>query len=75
MPVSEAKEVLGIQGRESYEEVIKVYTVISILTLQQRFSHLYEANEPNRGGSQYIQGKLLSAKEAIDEALQTGKPL
>lgn len=34
--------------------------------LEERFQHLYELNDPQKGGSFYLQSKVFRAKEALE---------
>jgi hypothetical protein len=38
--------------------------------LQAKYEHLFKANDKEKGGSFYIQSKVVRAKERLDEELQ-----
>jgi len=63
MRVEEAKSILGITGKPSATQI------------QQQYDTLFRANAttPTGSGSLYLQGKILGAKNTLDEALRTGK--
>ena len=39
----------------------------------QKHNHLFDANEAAKGGSFYLQSKVVRAKERIDEAIETNE--
>eukprot|EP01094_Clydonella_sp_ATCC50884_P030498 TRINITY_DN9976_c0_g1_i1.p4 TRINITY_DN9976_c0_g1~~TRINITY_DN9976_c0_g1_i1.p4 ORF type:complete len:115 (-),score=48.41 TRINITY_DN9976_c0_g1_i1:374-718(-) len=39
-------------------------------TIEERFKHLFEQNDPKKGGSFYLQSKVMCAKIRLQEALQ-----
>ena len=42
---------------------------------QQRFDKLFEANDPKKGGSFYLQSKVMCAKIRLEEALANKEEL
>jgi len=38
----------------------------------QKYQKLFTANDPSKGGSFYLQSKVVRAKEAIEEAAKEG---
>jgi len=38
----------------------------------ERFKQLYDVNEPGKGGSFYLQSKILRAKERIESEVREG---
>jgi len=57
MTLDEAKQILNVD-RLSLEEV------------EAQYKHLFEANDKAKGGSFYIQSKVVRAKERIDQEIQ-----
>ena len=41
----------------------------TLLFYSQRYTKLFEANDPKKGGSFYLQSKIYRAKEALDTEL------
>lgn len=58
MTVQEAKQILNIQDDTDAE------------TLQKTYDHLFEVNDKSKGGSLYLQSKVVRAKERIDMELK-----
>ena len=54
MTPDEARLILDISEEASPEEI------------NERFDHLFQANDPSSGGSPYIQAKVFRAKEALE---------
>eukprot|EP01134_Creolimax_fragrantissima_P006522 CFRG6522T1 len=52
--IAQARQVLNVRENDS-QEVIK-----------KHFEHLFEINEKKKGGSFYLQSKVVRAKEALD---------
>jgi hypothetical protein len=44
----------------------------SFINYDQKFEHLYAQNDPLKGGSQYLQAKIVSAREALEELTKKG---
>eukprot|EP00009_Paramoeba_aestuarina_P001394 CAMPEP_0201512860 /NCGR_PEP_ID=MMETSP0161_2-20130828/5033_1 /ASSEMBLY_ACC=CAM_ASM_000251 /TAXON_ID=180227 /ORGANISM="Neoparamoeba aestuarina, Strain SoJaBio B1-5/56/2" /LENGTH=145 /DNA_ID=CAMNT_0047908863 /DNA_START=69 /DNA_END=506 /DNA_ORIENTATION=+ len=63
MELEEAKKILGI-------EAVKAPSYESIM---QKHNHLFDANDTAKGGSFYLQSKVVRAKERIDEAIETNE--
>jgi import inner membrane translocase subunit TIM16 len=53
MALDQARQVLNVE---------KAYTRAQV---QENFEKIFEANDPDKGGSFYIQGKVISAKETL----------
>jgi len=66
MSVEEAKQVLGID--------FSTTTVVTPEIINKRFDHLFLQNDPLRGGSQYLQGKILTAKDTLDDLVKSQNP-
>ncbi|XP_011681071.2 mitochondrial import inner membrane translocase subunit Tim16 [Strongylocentrotus purpuratus] len=56
--LEEAQKILNVKGLGDKEAILKNY------------EHLFNVNEKSKGGSLYIQSKVLRAKERIDHELQ-----
>ena len=55
------------------EEALKILNVekpTDVEQIQKHYKYLMEANDRSKGGSFYIQSKVVRAKERIDEELQ-----
>eukprot|EP00871_Galdieria_phlegrea_P003827 jgi/Galph1/4445/GphlegSOOS_G3034.1 len=64
MTVDEASELFGLTKNAGLKEVI------------ERSDHLYKLNDPTKGGSKYLQAKILSARVVLeDEARKRGETL
>ncbi|KAI1708894.1 pam16 domain-containing protein [Ditylenchus destructor] len=58
---------LGITLDESMK-ILNVNTPLKKEEIEQRYKHLFEANDPVKGsGSRYLQSKVYRAKERLDE--------
>ncbi len=57
LSLDEAKQILNVDDIRDAER------------LQKSYEHLFSVNEKNRGGSFYIQSKVVRAKERIDQEL------
>lgn len=57
LSLDEAKQILNISKLDKNE-------------VQERFDRLFEANDKSKGGSFYIQSKIVRAKERLDLELQ-----
>ncbi|XP_005097331.1 mitochondrial import inner membrane translocase subunit TIM16 isoform X2 [Aplysia californica] len=57
MSLQEAKQVLNISDITEHESLLKNY------------EHLFEVNDKSKGGSLYLQSKVVRAKERIDMEL------
>lgn len=58
LTLDEAKQILNIENLKDVESINKSY------------EHLFTVNEKAKGGSFYIQSKVVRAKERIDQELQ-----
>ncbi|KAJ8297822.1 hypothetical protein KUTeg_024353 [Tegillarca granosa] len=58
MTVQEAKQILNVQDISDAEK------------LQKTYDHLFEVNDKSKGGSLYLQSKIVRAKERIDLELK-----
>ncbi|XP_052076468.1 mitochondrial import inner membrane translocase subunit tim16-B-like isoform X1 [Mytilus californianus] len=54
MSLQEARQILNVKEDVDYESLVKNY------------SHLFEVNDKIKGGSLYIQSKVVRAKERLD---------
>ncbi|KAJ2723600.1 mitochondrial import inner membrane translocase subunit TIM16 [Coemansia sp. Benny D115] len=52
--VDESVKILNIEDVENKEELMK------------KFEHLFETNDPKKGGSFYLQSKIIRARERIE---------
>ncbi|KAJ2230825.1 mitochondrial import inner membrane translocase subunit TIM16 [Coemansia sp. RSA 1722] len=52
--VDESVKILNIEDVENKEETMK------------KFEHMFEANDPKKGGSIYLQSKVIRARERIE---------
>lgn len=60
--LEEAKQILNIEGGNLDPEKIK-----------KNFETLFEANDRSKGGSFYLQSKIVRAKERLDQELQSAE--
>ena len=60
MHLDEARKILNVEKDTSLEEIKKNYT------------HLFEANDSTKGGSFYLQSKVVRALERIELELNKG---
>eukprot|EP00013_Stygamoeba_regulata_P025277 CAMPEP_0177650578 /NCGR_PEP_ID=MMETSP0447-20121125/12019_1 /TAXON_ID=0 /ORGANISM="Stygamoeba regulata, Strain BSH-02190019" /LENGTH=116 /DNA_ID=CAMNT_0019153461 /DNA_START=157 /DNA_END=507 /DNA_ORIENTATION=+ len=60
MQLTEARKILNLpnEGPVSKQEILKAY------------DHLFKANDWEKGGSFYLQSKVVRAKERLDEAVK-----
>nr|ACO10732.1 Mitochondrial import inner membrane translocase subunit Tim16 [Caligus rogercresseyi] len=58
MSLDEAKQILNIEDFQDQE------------SLQKNFQHLFDVNDRSKGGSFYIQSKVVRAKERVDQEIQ-----
>lgn len=58
MTVQEAKQILNIESGAEIEQI------------QNNFQHLFEINDKSKGGSFYLQSKVVRAKERLDQEIQ-----
>ncbi|KAK4523128.1 hypothetical protein GAYE_SCF04G2476 [Galdieria yellowstonensis] len=64
MTLEEASDLFGIKKDASLKEIL------------ERSDHLYKLNDPSKGGSKYLQAKVLSARLVLeDEARKRGETL
>jgi len=56
--VEEARAILNVKSESTAEEV------------QQRYDHLFAQNEPQKGGSFYLQSKIFRAKQCLDSSIE-----
>ena len=55
MTLDEAKQILNVADIEDLDAI------------QKKFEHLFQVNDKSKGGSFYIQSKVVRAKERIDQ--------
>lgn len=85
MALAEAKKILGLGGDYKLSEVTEVKNSFRTWRIflcwiaahhyfhcTQRYQKLFQANDPTKGGSFYLQSKVVRAKEAIEEAAKEG---
>ena len=73
--VDEARQILNVSSKAEPEEIQKVRqdgalyagTSVGLRAAQQAFEHMFARNDPDKGGSLYVQSKFLRAKEALEE--------
>lgn len=62
MERSEAAQVLGVEREAGLKDI------------GQRYGRLFEANDPKKGGSLYLQAKVWAARRVLEEeALKRGE--
>lgn len=61
--LDEAHKILGIEGKlhPTMEEIVEV-----LFRINEKYDHLFKANDPANGGSFYLQSKVFRAKERIE---------
>ncbi|KAH3839572.1 mitochondrial import inner membrane translocase subunit Tim16-like [Dreissena polymorpha] len=59
MSLQEAKEILNVKDLSDKEAIVKNY------------EHLFAVNDKVKGGSFYVQSKVVRAKERIDKEIET----
>lgn len=57
MTVDEAKQILNIDDLDPEQ-------------MQKNYEHLFNVNDKSKGGSFYLQSKVVRAKERLDQELQ-----
>ncbi|XP_033206336.1 mitochondrial import inner membrane translocase subunit Tim16 [Bombus vosnesenskii] len=62
----------GISLEEALQ-ILNVERVDEVEAIERNYKHLMEVNDRSKGGSFYIQSKIVRAKERIDEELKTMK--
>ena len=58
LTLDEAKQILNVENIEDSEKLSKSY------------EHLFSVNDKSKGGSFYLQSKVVRAKERIDQEIQ-----
>jgi len=58
MTLDEAKQILNLEDEDLFGKTDK---------LQKHYDHLFSVNEKSKGGSFYIQSKVVRAKERIEQ--------
>lgn len=53
--IEEAMKILNVTPKSSREEMV------------ERFEHLFRVNDKTKGGSHYLQSKVLRAREALED--------
>ncbi|KAL0270279.1 UNVERIFIED_CONTAM: hypothetical protein PYX00_007742 [Menopon gallinae] len=59
LTVEEAQKILNVNNLEDVEQIKK------------NFEHLFQVNDRSRGGSFYLQSKVVRAKERLDREIET----
>lgn len=62
----------GISLEEALQ-ILNVERVDQIEAIERNYKHLMEVNDRSKGGSFYIQSKIVRAKERIDEEIKNVK--
>ncbi|XP_040570490.1 mitochondrial import inner membrane translocase subunit Tim16-like [Lepeophtheirus salmonis] len=57
MTLDEAKQILDVDSLQDLE------------TFEKKYQHLFEVNDKSKGGSFYLQSKVVRAKERIDQEI------
>ncbi|KAI3379694.1 hypothetical protein SNEBB_010127 [Seison nebaliae] len=65
---SEAKTVAGMTLQEA-KQILNVDNLKTSDLVQQNYDHLFKVNDKGKGGSFYLQSKVVRAKERIDTEL------
>ncbi|KAI9713295.1 MAG: mitochondrial import inner membrane translocase subunit TIM16 [Chrysothrix sp. TS-e1954] len=65
MSLSEAIKILDIGPTKGAETNLE--------PALERFKHLFDKNDPNQGGSFYLQSKILRARERIEQEVRDAK--
>mmetsp|Transcript_4462 Transcript_4462/g.12171 ORF Transcript_4462/g.12171 Transcript_4462/m.12171 type:complete len:133 (-) Transcript_4462:2370-2768(-) len=61
---------------EEAAEILSVRKDAGLKDISERFEKLYTSNDPSKGGSQYLQYKILSARNAlVESAVERGEKL
>uniref|UniRef100_A0A7R9U2F3 Mitochondrial import inner membrane translocase subunit TIM16 n=1 Tax=Pinguiococcus pyrenoidosus TaxID=172671 RepID=A0A7R9U2F3_9STRA len=58
-------EALGILNLKKPE--------VNAHAIQERFQHLYDVNDPSKGGSFYLQSKVFRAKEVLEYQMRNAR--
>ncbi|XP_022230557.2 mitochondrial import inner membrane translocase subunit Tim16 [Drosophila obscura] len=71
-PCTRTKSDAALNGMTLAEaqSILNVKDVLDRREVENRFQHLFQANETKTGGSFYIQSKVFRAKERIDEEIK-----
>eukprot|EP00621_Florenciella_sp_RCC1693_P016609 CAMPEP_0182537398 /NCGR_PEP_ID=MMETSP1323-20130603/21877_1 /TAXON_ID=236787 /ORGANISM="Florenciella parvula, Strain RCC1693" /LENGTH=129 /DNA_ID=CAMNT_0024747771 /DNA_START=53 /DNA_END=442 /DNA_ORIENTATION=+ len=62
MQLAEARQVLNVEKGELME--------IDMKKLREQYERIFDANDPKKGGSFYLQSKIFRAKEALDMEIE-----
>ncbi|KAH9513926.1 hypothetical protein Btru_031754 [Bulinus truncatus] len=63
-----ADSVSGMTLQEA-KQVLNISDITDTAALMKNYEHLFEVNDKSKGGSLYIQSKIVRAKERIDMEL------
>jgi import inner membrane translocase subunit TIM16 len=55
MPIKQARQILNLEGKDD----------LTLERVNESFQKYYEANDPDKGGSFYVQAKIANAKDAL----------
>ena len=69
----QAKKLKGLMPINEAINILQVPEVYTHEMIEERFSKLFIMNDPTKGGSFYIQCKIMGAKLTLIETLTTGK--
>ncbi|CAD5121999.1 DgyrCDS10452 [Dimorphilus gyrociliatus] len=64
-----ANSVSGITVQEALQ-VLNIKDIHDLETLNKNYDHLFKVNDKSKGGSLYLQSKVVRAKERIDMELK-----
>lgn len=59
---------------EEAQQILNVSKLDDIETIQKNYEHLFAVNDKSKGGSFYLQSKVVRAKERIDQELKHKNP-
>mmetsp|Transcript_2267 Transcript_2267/g.6773 ORF Transcript_2267/g.6773 Transcript_2267/m.6773 type:complete len:135 (+) Transcript_2267:147-551(+) len=64
----------GQMTAEEAAQILGVNKEVKMQQLHQKYQRLYEQNSPNKGGSPYLQYKIIGAKEVLErECISRGE--
>jgi hypothetical protein len=73
MSLEEAYKILNVDAKISGEELQAVFATCACFVMskvlifhEQKFEHMFKANDRSAGGSFYLQSKIVRARERIE---------